>query len=137
MHENINWISVLVSSLSSLFIGFVWYNPKVFGTIWMKAAKVEPDAGKNANMPVIFITTYLMSVVVCYYIAGRIHPDEHLSPFIHGAFHGLRLSAFIAIPFIVINSLFEMRGLKYILITAGYVAVTLAVMSGILFIWPV
>lgn len=137
MFEETNWISVFVAALTPLLIGFVWYNPKVFGTVWMKATKVEPDAAKTANMPVMFITTYLMSAVVCAFLSTWVHPDEHLSQFIHGAYHGLTLSAFVAIPYVVINALYEMRGIKYMLINGAYIAVTMSVEAGVLFIWPV
>ena len=31
----INFFAVLAAALSSFVVGFIWYNPKVFGTIWM------------------------------------------------------------------------------------------------------
>ena len=30
-----NFYAILAATLVSLVVGFVWYNPKVFGTIWM------------------------------------------------------------------------------------------------------
>ena len=35
MDFNPNWVALIVASLSTLVVGFIWYNPKVFGTIWM------------------------------------------------------------------------------------------------------
>lgn len=32
----INFLALLLAAASTLAVGFVWYNPKVFGTIWMK-----------------------------------------------------------------------------------------------------
>jgi hypothetical protein len=32
----INFLSLILAALSTLVVGFVWYHPKVFGTIWMK-----------------------------------------------------------------------------------------------------
>ena len=36
MDVQINFLALIVASLSTLVVGFIWYNPKVFGTIWMK-----------------------------------------------------------------------------------------------------
>lgn len=51
-----NFLAVLVAALAPLLIGFIWYNPKVFGTAWMRSIGVEnPDEMKaGANMAVIF-----------------------------------------------------------------------------------
>ncbi len=31
-----NFIALFVAAIITLFVGFIWYHPKVFGTIWMK-----------------------------------------------------------------------------------------------------
>lgn len=59
-----NFGIVALSALVPLFIGFVWYNPKVFGNAWMKAASVSEEKIKSSNMPVIFILTYLFSLML-------------------------------------------------------------------------
>lgn len=54
----------MVAALAALFplvLGFIWYNPKVFGKAWMKAADITEDKMKGANMIVIFALTYLFS----------------------------------------------------------------------------
>jgi len=57
--------------------------------------------------------------------------DLHRS-FGHGAVHGAFAGITIALPLIAINSLFERKGWKYILIHAGYWIVTLILMCGTL-----
>jgi len=37
---DINFYSVLVSGFVTLLAGFVWYHPKVFGTVWMREANL-------------------------------------------------------------------------------------------------
>lgn len=50
--------------------------------------------------------------------------------FKHGAFHGLIASIFSYLPIITINSLFEKKSIKYILITFGYWALSSTLMGG-------
>ena len=43
-----NWLALIVAAVSALAVGFVWYNPKVFGTAWMKeVGMTEEDAQKG------------------------------------------------------------------------------------------
>jgi hypothetical protein len=61
-------INLLIAALAALFplvLGFIWYNPKVFGTAWMNASGMTPEKAKGANMPVIFGVTYLF----CFFVA--------------------------------------------------------------------
>lgn len=59
---NINFPAVLLSALIPMFVGMIWYNPRVFGTIWMKAAGVEPDAAKKANMAKVLTLMIALSI---------------------------------------------------------------------------
>lgn len=55
---------IFVAALIPLFIGFIWYNPKVFGAAWMKAADMTDDKIKGANMALIFGLTFLCSLIL-------------------------------------------------------------------------
>ncbi len=55
--------------------------------------------------------------------------------FKHGAFHGFLNSITFALPIVSVAALFERRGAKYIAIHAGYWAVTMAIMGGIICQW--
>jgi len=37
----VNWLVQLLAALIPLVIGFLWYNPKTFGTAWMKGADMR------------------------------------------------------------------------------------------------
>lgn len=58
----INFPIILASALIPLVVGFVWYNPKVLGTAWMKVADMNEEKMQGANMALIFGVTYLLSV---------------------------------------------------------------------------
>lgn len=59
------------------------------------------------------------------------HGDLHRS-FGHGAAHGILASIFIVLPIMGINSMFERRGWKYVMIHWGYWTITLVLMCGVL-----
>lgn len=59
-----NFIAVLVAALVPLVVGFVWYNPKVLGTAWMKASGVNEEKIKGANMAVIFGVTIVFAFLL-------------------------------------------------------------------------
>jgi hypothetical protein len=60
----INWTILLLASIIPMIMGFIWYNPKVFGTAWMKESGVTMDSAKGANMPLIFGLSFLFSFMV-------------------------------------------------------------------------
>ena len=45
-----NWISILVSALVPLLIGFVWYSEKGFGNAWMREGNLKKDELEKGNM---------------------------------------------------------------------------------------
>lgn len=57
----INFIIILVAAIIPLIIGFIWYNPKVFGTAWKSASGLSDENIKGANMPLIFGLTFFLS----------------------------------------------------------------------------
>ncbi len=65
-------IDLLFSALAALIpliIGFIWYNPKIFGTAWMNSAGLTNEKLKGVNMPLIFGLTFILS----FFIAIALH----------------------------------------------------------------
>jgi hypothetical protein len=58
--------------------------------------------------------------------------DHNFRTFKHGAFHGGVLAVFTILPIIATNAMFERKGFKYILITAGFWFVSLVIMGAII-----
>lgn len=61
MVPEINWIAVVVATISTMVVGSIWYTPKVFGNYWMRLAKVTPGEGKSAVIPIV--VTLIVSFV--------------------------------------------------------------------------
>jgi hypothetical protein len=62
----INFLVLLGATLVPMVLGFVWYNPKVFGNAWMAATGVTPESAKTANMPLIFGLTALFAFFIAF-----------------------------------------------------------------------
>ncbi|AWM14153.1 DUF1761 domain-containing protein [Flavobacterium sp. NRK F10] len=154
-----NPIAVIVAALSTFVVGFIWYNPKVFGTIWMQESGITEEKAKQGNMIKIFGLTLLFSIMIAFmlptfvihqigalqasggnvtdeaYLAFmQVHGERFLS-FKHGALHGFILGLFFVLPITAVNSLFEQKSWKYILITSGYWIVSLTIMGAIICGW--
>ncbi len=136
MFDATNWIAVFIAALAPMALGFIWYNPKVFGTAWMKGARITMDDAKKANMGVIFGLSFLMCLVVSAFLSTWVHEDENLPEFFHGAFHGMMLSLFIAIPWGIQHALYEQKSWQYVIINALYIFVSMCLIGGILFCMP-
>ncbi|HOY48398.1 MAG TPA: DUF1761 family protein, partial [Flavobacteriales bacterium] len=63
---HINFPVLLISALIPLIVGFIWYNPKLFGTVWMKEAGLTTESLAGANMLKIFGFTYILSVLAAF-----------------------------------------------------------------------
>ncbi len=156
-----NFLSIIVAAISALVVGFVWYNPKVFGNAWMKAAEMSEEQVKGGNMAKIFGLALLFAIMLAFSLQGlTIHQmgafsmvggdienalpsyqafmDDYGDAFRtykHGALHGVLAGIFIALPLIGTNALFERKSAKYIFINSGYWIVTLGIMGAIICGW--
>ncbi len=62
-----NWIYFFPIALIPLVIGSIWYNPKVFGTVWMRTAGLTEEQAASGNMALIFGLVYIFSLFVCMF----------------------------------------------------------------------
>ncbi|MCF8272933.1 MAG: DUF1761 domain-containing protein [Flavobacteriaceae bacterium] len=156
-----NFLAILAAAISALIVGFIWYNPKVFGNAWMQAAGITEDQIKGGNMLKIFslallfsfMLAFLMTTIVIHqmgaiglvggdpskalpsYAAFMADYGDAFRTFKHGALHGFISGIFLALPIIGINALFERKSAKYIFINSGYWIVTLTIMGAIICGW--
>ncbi|TGV03712.1 DUF1761 domain-containing protein [Flavivirga rizhaonensis] len=159
--EFLNFPAIIVAAVSALVVGFIWYNPKVFGNAWMKAAGMTDEQVKGGNMAKIFGLALLFAFLLATALPGIvIHQmgvfsliggdpsvalpsydaimndyGDAFRTFKHGALHGVFTGIFIALPIIGTNALFERKSAKYIFINSGYWIVTLGVMGAIICGW--
>jgi len=157
----INFLAILAAASSTLAVGVIWYNPKVFGSIWMRESGTEKDKMEGTNMAVLFglslfyaiMLSLILQVLVIHQLGaiGMVGGDPSIAKpsytafmadygtafrtFQHGALHGFITGLFFALPLIGTNALYERRSFKYVMVTAGFWIVCFMLMGGILCAW--
>lgn len=157
----INFLALLVAAFSTLVVGFIWYNPKVFGTIWMKESGMTEEKMKSGNMLMTFVVSFIYAFFISFVLQmltihqfgalGMVGGDASIAKpsyvafmtdygmafrtFKHGALHGFMAGLFLALPVIGTNALYERRSFKYTLVTGGFWIVCFMIMGGIICAW--
>jgi Protein of unknown function (DUF1761) len=154
-----NIIAVLVATLATLLVGFVWYNPKVFGTIWMNETGMTEEKAKQGNMLKIFGFTILFSMLISFSLTSivihqsgvfalvegnandetykafmAVHGDAFRS-YKHGALHGFFFGLLFVFPVMGVNAMFDQKSWKLLFVTSGYWIVSLTIMGAIICGW--
>ena len=62
---SINFLALLLAAFSTVVIRFIWYNPKVFGSIWMKESGMTEEKMKESNLILIFV----LSLIYAFFIS--------------------------------------------------------------------
>jgi len=156
-----NYLAILAAAVVPIIVGYLWYNPKTLGIVWMRESGMTEEKFRNSNMAVIFGISLLLSVLLSFstqmlvihqmgaYSLMGANPEAALPSyqafmsdygyairtFKHGAFHGFLSALFLFFPVIALNALFERRSWKYIFINVGYWTLSLTIMGAIICGW--
>lgn len=66
----LNWWAVVVGGLICMATGMVWYNPKVFGKMWMKANGLSEDDMKGSDkMGQLYFLQFVAALVMVWVTA--------------------------------------------------------------------
>ncbi|MDO1502163.1 DUF1761 domain-containing protein [Winogradskyella maritima] len=157
----INVMAILVAAIVPIVLGFLWYNPMLFGNAWMRESGMTEEKMKGGNMAVIFGVSILMSLLLAFFTQflvihqlgalGMVGAEVELAKpsyeafladygnayrtFKHGALHGAMAGIFMVLPLFAINGLFERQSWKHIFINVGYWTLSLAIMGAIVGGW--
>lgn len=134
----INYLAVVLATLSSMVIGSIWYTPKVFGNYWMKQAGVTPSGNaKDAVRPII--VTVIVSFITAWVLAGAVWISFQ---FYGGSFlvnalltAAILWAGFTAARFIT-HDQFDRRTTGLTVLNIAHELVTLLVMALIIGVWP-
>jgi hypothetical protein len=131
MSVHISLWGVLVSAISAMIIGTIWYSPAVFGKQWMKIIGLtDKDMKKSVNavMTMMVVVSLLTAYVMAHFIVYT-HAYAGGSWVSAGIQTALWAWLGISLTTILAHGLFEPRDKKVLYINAGNRLVTLLAMG--------
>ena len=147
MTPEVNIIAIAVAALVPNVVGAIYYGP-LLGSTWRTAiGKSEADL-KPKSEALVYGGALLLSALVAFFLnfmIGMSHKDigasgelVFVSPrtFGHGAFHGMAIGLMMISPIVACLGLFHGYKGKAIIINVVYWVICLAVMGGIVDMWP-
>ena len=134
--KDINWFSLVLATLTPMFIGYFFYHKAVFGKAWMASVGMTDNPATKVNrivtLGVSLLFSFLMSFFLLNFNNDGLNQEGDFDTFLHGAWHGTLLAIVVVIPVIVTNGYLGQRAWKNMLINICYWVITLALMGGIL-----
>lgn len=131
MSVEINWLAAVLATVSTMVVGSIWYTPSVFGTMWMKLAKVKPT-GRASDATSAILVTLVVSFISAYVLA-------HVTFLAHEFFKNSMLQDALSTAFwvwlgftaarFITHDAFEMRPKKLTLLNISHEFVTFMVMG--------
>ena len=127
---NIHWLPVVIMTIFSFVVGFIWHQPFLFGKTWEKENNPNKDELKK-KAPLIFGVTALVHLVS---LAG-LSAFASGSGAVQGLLFGLSISIVWVLPTMTGTYLFAGRSIKLLAIDAGMYIVLFS-LSGLVFgVW--
>lgn len=138
MLPEINYLAVILATLSSMVVGSIWYTPRVFGNYWMKQSGVTPSGNpRDAIAPIL--VTVLVSFITAWVLAGAAFIAQ---AFYGGSFllntlitAGILWAGFTAARFVT-HDAFDRRPAGLTILNIAHELVTVLIMALIIGVWP-
>ena len=119
--EGINLLAVMVGTVLSFILGWLWYSPLLFVKKWMEGINVKPDP--DAKIPVGPLVAQLIGTFLLAWLVG-----------IAAAHNALATIVLIVVTIIVLtiaNGMFASKSNNAIVIEAGFIGAMAVVMIAV------
>ncbi len=129
---DLNWLAILVAAIAFFALGAVWYQPKVMGARWMKAAAVDPsDASPRAWIFVGTLAAYFLMATALAALSHGIGASSLADGLVLGLFTGV---VFVGAQAWV-NAAYEGRSMSLVVVNGGIGVIGHMVMAIIVTVW--
>ena len=129
--EYINWLGVLLASICSFILGWLWYSPMLFGKSWMEDNQLDKEKLMQSNFIKVFVLSFIMTCIYAFMLAKTILRTD-LSGMADGLKFGLMAGAFFSAMSLGISYQFSHRTTRLYFIDAGYMVVSSTIMGAII-----
>ena len=130
LFANIQWIPVIITTVLSFVIGFVWHSPYLFGKTW-KSLTFPKGGPSKLNAPLIFGGTAILHIMALSSLSALVSRQGG----VNGLIVGSVISFVWVLPAMGGTYLFANRSLKLLAIDAGMYLVLFSVSGFILGAW--
>ena len=127
-----NYPAILVAALVSFVVGGAWYSPLLFARVWMREARLDDAALRQARLGRVFALTFVCSLVMAFNLAAFLGAKATLA---FGLFAGFATGLGWVAMSLGIVYLFEQRSLKLWLVNGGCQVVTYTLMGAVIGGW--
>lgn len=116
--SNVNWLAVIIGTIVSFIIGWLWYSPILFGKKWAEGSGVE--LGTASSMPVAAMVTQLVSTFFLALLVGITAAQNALATII--------LIVLTIAGFVMSVGLFVKKSTFAVLVDGGFIVIMGVVM---------
>jgi hypothetical protein len=130
MDVQVNWLAVLLATVSTMVVGAVWYAQGVFGGRWAKWAKVDMKKERGMVAPLVgaFVASFISAYVLAHvaYLSNQFFDNS----FLHDALAtGFWLWLGFTATRLFVHDSFEGRPAKLTVLNAAHELVTIMIMA--------
>ena len=125
----VNWVAVIVATVSAFLLGALWYSKALFGNQWMQEVGLTEENVQNANMAKTFGTTFALQLLAAIALSAFLGEGSN---WLEGLHTGLWIGLFWVATAYGVTYLFEQRSLRLWMINAGYYVVWYAILGTII-----
>lgn len=128
--SRIHWLPVIVMTIFSFMLGFLWHRQSLFGKIW-EAENNPQHIKRKVNAPLVFGGTAVVHFIALSAL-GAVVAGTGVT---NGLLTGLLVSVVWIFPVMAGTYLFASRSVKLLLIDAGMYVLLFSVSGLVLGIW--
>ena len=132
--QHLNWLAVAVSALAYFSLGAIWFNPKVFGTVWMKGHGITPTEEDKKNMGKMMLSTLVLCFIGAI-TAGYFCYAINSWDWMRGAKIGFIAGCGFTGVGIAMNYMYTKKPLSVIIIDSAYHVVGMVTAGVIMSVW--
>ena len=124
---------IFAAAVANVIIGFIWFNPKVFGSSWMRMINTTPEQMEKGKkrMPLTVFFAFLAGMLVAY-VMSFFAIAWGVFDWIGAIELGFWLWVGFVAPVLISSVLWEMKPMKYYFINSFYWLVSFIVMAVVL-----
>jgi hypothetical protein len=127
------FLALVLAGLSNVVLGMIWYNPKIFGTAWMRMSNITPEAAERSkkNMPLMAIVGFFAALFSAW-VLSVVQNAFGVFDVISALDVGFWIWAGFIAPILLGSVLWEGKPFSLYLINAAFWLLALLSMSAIL-----